>query len=360
MEHKNLYETEIMRAYQSEIKIAEMVSYINANPEVIADGSIKEKIIHTRVIDNSFFSQVFKRLAEENILNDWSFIIPTSRGHVNVPSAFRIEYFTWDMLQALPILKSSTIEELHEFDLSNKILLNILPFVRKTDLSLVNPVNFFGVITRDALCRSFFKMRRSDWISIEFNKYLCKVYTMILGGSIANWYQLDVQNRQIIQFIFGVYFLYQIYPLATVKDICISFSRQLLFPDQMTQNQIFEMIGEIIPNFNENGFRPISEVFAVINNEEHGLRIPRLKLSFKFLRERIGNTLSKFPIYTALGITYVPLFAYLVLEALSGVRTPLAAKMNELKMLNLEERTRLGNEIVHSPTFFNSLKEAHS
>ena len=357
MEHKNLYETEIMRAYQSDKKIEEMISYIKENPEVIGDENIKEKIIHTRVVDNSLFSQVFKRLAEENILHDWAFIVPSSRGHVNVPSAFRIEYFTWDMLQALPILNSSTLHSLERLDLSDKILLNILPYVRKTDLSLVNPVNFFGVITRDALCRSFYKTNRLDWISIVFNQYLCKVYTMILGGSVANWYQLDLQNRQIIQFIFGVYFLYQIYPLETVKDICTSFSRQLLFPDPMTQIQIFEMIHEVIPNFKERGFTSISEVFAVINNEEHGLRIPRLTLSFKFLRERIGNTISKFPIYTALGITYVPIFAYLVLEALSGVRTPLAAKLNELKLLNIEERTKLTNEIIHSHTFFNSLKQ---
>ena len=353
MNTRNIYLTFTAEAYNYKKLLPDVVHYISVNDECICRSSEVSQLLSSKTIFDSPLTNLYSRLAMEDVLSEWTFIKPLKHNTGGVPTALTLKQIPIDMEQTVPIVDTQLahIIEAQHFT-ANKIILNVVPFT-KGDGSLVDATEFHSHIVRDALVRSYYKSFQSTWISPAFCQYLTKVYTMILGGSVSQWYRLDMKNSRLISYLFALYFLSQMVGTPVAVEILKTSNKLITLPEPHEQIQILEMAKKVTPEIMTEGLKDINTLFKIVNE---GLNIPRVNVDRNLLCSKLRGVISTDIVYTSFGVSYPPMFGYLVLRALSGIPSGLSMKMKTMGLINPKDKETVANELIRSRSLIDSLQ----
>ena len=354
MSNPNLYQTFTAEAYNYKKLIPLAVTYITQNSECVCREDIVSMLLSSKTLFESPITNLYNRMVLEEVMDLWTFIRPLTRTTGGLPTALTLKQIPLDLEQAKSVVDHNVEEIIHsELYLKNKIILNIVPFTRVSG-QLVDATEFYSHIVRDGLCRSYYNSSRSSWVTPAFCQYLTKVYTMILGGSVSQWYRLDMKNSRLISYLFALFFMSQMVPPAIAIEMLRTGWKNMAIPEPAEQAQVLGLVKEMCPEFHTEGMQNISSMFTTINK---GLNIPRVTVDRSLLCNKLRGALSSDVVYTSLAISYPPIFAYLVLRALSGVPSGLSVKMKTMGLLSTKDRELVSNELVRSRSFIDSLQD---
>lgn len=327
-----------------------LVEYLTTHPHLVLDEVSVAQLTATRIGIHSVLTELSARIIDSGKIDLWTMVKPRLKDDTP-PSILTYRQFPLDMAQAVPVIPEGFVRVIDsQPNLRNKMILNVTPFTQVNG-TLVDGTEFHAMIVRDALCRSFYTNDRTDWISPGFSQFISKVYTMILGTSVSQWYRLDMKTSRIVSFLFALFFLGQIGTPNSAIGILRSQWRYFMVLDTMEQEQVYGLINDTLPHFHEKGLETLEDVFAVIN----ALNIPRLVVDRNLLSNKLRGSISQDVIYTSFALYYPPMFAYLVLRALSGIPSGMSMKMKQMGLLNPRERDGAIGEILKSPAFLNTL-----
>lgn len=353
MSHPSIYTTYICESLRYKDLLPKVIQYLGHNSEAVCRPDMVALLLETRPAFHDIIPDLFDRLQMEGLMRLWTFVRPSVRGDSGVPQAFNLPQVPIDMSQAVDVISAADVALLGKISyLNDKMVVNIYPFTR-TDGRLVNSSDFHSTIVRDALSRSYYNTDRNVWISMGFLLYLTKIYTMIFGGYISETKRLDLKNTMLIKYIFGLFFLTQVIGPHEAQDVLKAQFRGLLLPQPPEQDQLLGMMKNLIMDFEVSGLAHIEDVLKVVNE---GLAIPRVTLDRLSLTKQMTGALDPNIVYTNLAFGYPPIFAYLVLRALSGFKSGLYKRMQLLKLMRPEDKELVHTELVKSPNFVQSLQ----
>lgn len=350
MTKPSIYTGFTARAFRLQDELPYLIEYLTTHPHLVMDDMSTAQLTSARVGIHSVLTELSARIISSGKFDLWTLVRARVKDDTP-PSALTYRQIPLDMAQAIPVLSSDTVRILDtQPSLKNKIVFNVTPFVQANG-SLVDAIEFHGTIVRDALCRSFYQNDRTDWISPGFSQYISKVYTMILGTSVSQWYRLDMKNARIVSFLFALFFLTQIGTPKSAIGILRTQWKYFMVPDSSEQEQIYGLIIDTLPDFTTNGLDTLEDVFAVID----ALNIPRVVVDRNLLSNKLRGSLSQDVVYTSFALYYPPIFAYLVLRALAGIPSGMSAKMKQMGLLGPRERDGAISDILHSHAFLDTL-----
>lgn len=353
MSHPSIYTTFLCESLRYKELLPKVIQYIGHNPEAVCRPDMVEMILSTKPSFHDIIPDLYERLNMEGLIRLWTFVRPDGRNDVGIPQIFNLPQVPIDMAQAVDVIPPQDVSLLGSIPfLNDKMVINVIPFTR-TDGRLVNTTDFHAAIVRDALSRSYYNTDRNVWISMGFLLYLTKIYTMIFGGYIAETRRLDIKNTMLIKYIFGLFFLTQVIGPHQAQDVLKAQFRALVLPEPPEQEQLLGMMRNQSPTFEATGLATIADVIKAVND---GLAIPRVTIDRLSLTKQMTGALDPNIVYTNLAFGYPPIFAYLVLRALSGFKSGLYKRMQLLKLMKPEDKELVHTELVKSPNFVHSLQ----
>lgn len=263
----------------------------------------------------------------------------------NVPEVVTYQYVTFDTRQmdSQDPAMGRVLNAVPE--LSDKLVFNISQNYRTTTNVLANIPQFHAIFVRDLLSRSYFDATRTTWLSANLTQFLCKVYSMSVGDTVAYHANLDMKTRGVVVAILAYFYQTKMSDAESARALLKTNYRSMMLPDPVDLDQIFAMVADILQ---KPQIDTLDDAFFVINN----LGIDRLKVDSRLLVSRL-KSYGPDPFSVRIAMDYPPYFAYLILYALSS-KTGLSFKLKSSSQLQ-REAAEFAHELLRSALFIPAL-----
>lgn len=324
-----------------------LVEYLIRNTDVFLDTSEMNALFRSKSVVTTPISRIYQRLIETNEQGIFSPIRFRSGVHtINEVAASR--HLTLDMLQAIEVVTPATAGAISvQPNLNKKIILNITQFTKASgDVS--DTLGLQSVIVRDLLSRSFFTDTRTTWMTPNLTHFVCKVYSMTLGSSVASWYNLDYKTQTILNTLFAFFFLSAMSDDVSAANTLKTKYRYFGLPDSAEDlDQIFALIAMTLQ---KPTLDSLDDVCTVID----ALGVERIRINRQILNTRL-KSLGPDILTTAIALEYPPYFTYLILLVLSGSKIGLSYRLKSFNLM--KEASVFVSDLIQTSSFIGSLSQ---
>lgn len=273
----------------------------------------------------SAMSTIYNHAIDAGLHRLFSLVSLSKDGLTTAPEVVSYQYATFDTEQILPLVPGMAPLFSSIPDLNNKMILNITQNYRPTTGTIANVPKLQELFVRDILSRSYYKNTRSSWLTSNLTQFLCKVYSMSIGDTVAYWANLDLKTRGLVVTIFAYFYLSLMVGSDNAKAMMLSDYRAMDLPEPVETTQNLALIEGILS-------KPTIDTFDEAIQAVNGIGVGHLQISRPLLVQRLK---SYGPDYFSVGIAfdYPPYFAYLILCAAAGSKNGLSKKLKDGKGL---------------------------
>ena len=324
-------------------QIAILVEYFVKNSDIVLDADDAAALFKSRSVVTSPISKIFHKALETGDLEIVSpFRFRTGIHTINDVATNRA--VTLDMLQAKEVVAPALAGAITSIPyLNDKILLNVTQFTRASgDVS--DTVGLQSTVVRDLLCRLFYSDTRKTWMTPNLTQFVCKVYSMTLGTSVANWYNLDYKTQSIVTSLFAFFFLEQMSDAPTAVATLKTKWKYFLIPEEADLLQVLALIQNTL---GKESMDSLEDVCAVVD----ALGIDRIRINRAILLTRL-KSLGPDALTTGIALEYPPYFTYLILLVLSGSKIGLSYRLKGFNLMR--DALAFVDDLVQTSNFLGS------
>ncbi len=343
MSRNSIYDYFSARMTVNSKQAAALAEYLIRHRDMIMDSSATQSVFKARSLVTTPISQIFTRAVAVGDTSRFS-LLSRGRNTQSVPEVLTMRHLPFDLMQMADVNPSiadatKALPELHD-----KIVINTSQLMRQSG-EISDAPGFYNVVVRDLLSRSFFESRtRSTWLNPSLTQFVCKIYSMSLGSSIAGWYGLDHKTQGFVTAIFAYFYLSQMTSADAAQTILISQWKAYSLPEPRDLTEIFSMIKDVC---DKSSLDSLSDVFTAIE----ALHVERLRLDWNILLRRqqaMGPDIHT----SGMALEYPPYFIYLILLVLSGSKIGLSYKIKSSSMM--KDGARFVDDLIRSNSFLGS------
>ncbi len=322
---------------------AALAEYLIRHRDMIMDPLTTQSFFKARSLVTTPISKIFTRAVAVGDVNRFS-LLSRGRDQTAVPELLTMRHLPFDLMQMASVNPSIADATRALPELNDKIVVNTAQMMRQSG-EISDVPGFYNVVVRDLLSRSFFDSRtRSTWLNPSLTQFVCKIYSMSLGSSIAVWYGLDHKTQGFVTALFAYFYLGQMTSPEAAQTILTSQWKAYLLPEPRELTALFATIKDVC---GKQSLDSLNDVFTAID----ALHVERLRLDWNILLRRM-QAMGPDVHTSGLALEYPPYFIYLILLVLSGSKIGLGYKIKSNSMM--KDGTRFVDDLVQSNSFLGS------
>lgn len=324
MSRTSIFELPSVKRLIGQQQLSVLAKYLVQNRDYVIPTAENNRYFHEKPIVTTPISHVFSRFAEDGNIADLFSLINVPTGAIEgVPEVLTFTGVTIDTRQIDAVAPHVAAALKSQQNVNGRIILNTTQMVRANG-TFSDITGFQNTVVRDILCRSFYSNKRPTWLTPSLSQFVCKVYSMSLATSVAQWYDLDYRTQCALLVLFAHFYLAKMCPADVATGSLVGKYRYFGIPDAgIAENTI----GLISATLNKPQMDTLEDLFAVVAQ----LGVSRIRLDRNILRTRVKFFTDK--MMQTIALEYPPYFAYIILLAVSGVKTGLYFKMKDFKLL---------------------------
>lgn len=307
----------------------ELIDFLVGNRQYLYPTHKVNEAFKTRFTGRTPISEIFQRLTAAGKDKAYGLIRLPSKS-ATLHEVVDMTFVPFDLLQlkeATPAF-SKTLSLIPE--LNDKLVINVTDITRG-DGEFSDITQFQWRVVRDFLSRSFYASSGNVWISPALVRYVAKVYSMTIGGQLANLFGLTPLMRTFLQTIFCLFFVGKMTSNTLAPAFIKAHAKSLNLYDSQDLQQIFafvqDQIGKPTPETLEEVFKIIDAYGHTQLATAHGSRLNRAILNQRFASLHPEGRVS------VISLEYPPYFLFLILLSLSGMRMGLSFQMKNMNLV---------------------------
>jgi hypothetical protein len=307
--------------------LRDLIKFLVSNQHIIlmpADQA--RRVLTTRSLAQTPMGAVFSKAIETgkdqmvSLLN-----IPTTVR--DAPEVVSFQHITFDVPQMKSFV-GPIADALATTPFADKIIINATPWLTRHG-EVMDLLAIQATVVRGLLSRSYFTAKGRTWISPSVIRLVGKLYSMSIGGAVANQYNLSAAEHQSVVTLFAYHFL----RLCTrdygeAEAMLVAHARHFGISRVVDIAAIADLYRASATALVKASDGPTLDVPCAA--AATGLGVPRLEsFSARVLMSRL-RTLGPDVHTTALAMDYPPYWVYLTLLAMSGRKTGLTFVMKKM------------------------------
>lgn len=356
MPRRSIYQTVIGQATAPVAQLEELAQFLIHHRDAVLSPGEARALVTAKSYTATPVGNVFSRAVELGKDKNFCFVrIPTG---LAAPEIITLRHLTFDVRQMAAVNENlfKALNLLPEYN--DKIVVNVTPLVTQAGGFSDLPA-FQADLVRDLLSRSYFSSDRT-WISPAIAQYLSKVYTMSLSATLAQVFDLTLQDELMVRTLFCFYYLQLMSDAESAATMMRANTRNLSLG---SPNQVADLLDLLR---RELGGPDASRPAATHNDSARWynptlddicqvamkLGISRLKVDRRLIYTRM-NKLGPDIHTSMLAIEYPPYWAYLALMAASGRKIGLSFTLKKADLLR--PTTEFADDLTRATGFYSSI-----
>lgn len=316
--------------------LPDLVEFLIRHQTLVQSPSVSKTLFSAKPLMTTPLTQIAAQAMSLNLDQLFAAVVVPPKT-VAVPEVLTFRHMSFDMTQLPPAL-AGALQALPA--LCNKIVVNLTPYLKTTG-QFSDLTGFQNMVVRDLLVRSFSQDDSATWLTPRLALFVAKIYSMSLGGAIAEWFQLDLRQRGIVSTVLAFYMLQQMSSAPSAMTYLRTQRKYLYLPEAQDLEQIFGLIEEVV---GAASLTTLDEVYAVIN----AIGVARMVVNRRLVITKTQKWGPDLPT-TSLALEYPPYFLYLILLAVSGVKIGLSFRMRSMQMMR--DGDDFANDLLHCASF---------
>lgn len=300
--------------------LSELLGFLIRCEHLIVPSATNKQLFATKSMMTTPLTQLATQAVSLGLDQLFSLMVVPPK-NTAIPEIFTFRHIPFDLMQMPSELASAAqlIPSIHD-----KIVVNLTPSLKATG-QFSDLTGFQSTMVRDLLSRSFFTNTTTTWLTPRIALFVAKIYSMSLGGAIADWFQLDVRQRGIVSTILAFYMLQQMSTAENAETYLRANRKQLYLPEAYDLEQIF---GHIQETLGVLALDTLDDAYTAIN----AIGISRMVLNRRVVLSKTQKWGPDLPT-SSLALEYAPYFIYLLLLCVSGAKIGLSFRLQSMKML---------------------------
>ncbi len=336
---RNFYDTSFVTLSGIRGQVPRILKYVIENRDkVLSEYELTSLAQSIRTVLKNPMADLFNRIAATEQLGNFAAIYSKDSGN-DLPEVAASQNITLDLKYLNESNVLATVPELN-----NKVMLNITPMVKKEKyedkLIITAADTFMNSICRGHLVASYHDAEQ--WLTPALNVFIVKTYSMTMAGAITRYFNLNVTENLTVAGVFALY-MCQMLDGNKVDYFPALFNKCTWLGNRADIENIAEACKEV----SSKGLTLADTCSLVAELGPEKLK----KFDVRTLKVLAGN-LGSDVITTYIAMEYPPYWVYLLLQAFSGVKIPLAYTLNAAK-LKLEGTTKFVPMLLAHEELFN-------
>lgn len=344
---KNFYNNFTVLSIFNMQMLKSLTAYLAKTSDNILPQNQQEIIFKEKTIANDLISKVYREIEKTGITTPmFSLLYPPRK--VPLPEIVTYSSLLMDFEQLHEFNPSLTtlIQSYPEYDRKNVI--NITPYV-KPNLLFSDQSEFQQRVIRDVLSKSFF-LEKKCWVKPVL-KIIGKIYSIALSKPLAGVYNLSVGEYLILNSLFLYYFFTITSSQEYAKGLMSSYTNYFGSVDKQNLNAFFSQVEDILKG------NPLTKLMQIFQCSKELLPERTKSMGYQTLA-KLTTKLGTDSISSTIALEYPPYFVYLVIAALSRIKTGLAYRIKEY--LSPKDVNDLDQYFSSNPSFLSVVKQNES